>query len=144
MNVQRDRPIILIAHSLGGLVAAQAVTLGANRPDGDAAQEIANHVRGMMFFGTPFRGSSTARPAEIVRKILSTFHVNTQESTLKLLGLDSERLTVLNYQFPELLRKRQSSESAGAAIRAFFFFETLKTNGVMVSNDLSVLPSLEC
>lgn len=122
----------MIAHSLGGLVAAQAVTLGAARPEGDAAHDIASHVRGMMFFGTPFRGSPTAQPAEIVRKILSTLHINTQESTLKLLGVDSEKLTALNYNFPEVLRKRQSSKTAEEAISAFFFYETLKTNRIMV------------
>ncbi|KAF2791859.1 hypothetical protein K505DRAFT_308700 [Melanomma pulvis-pyrius CBS 109.77] len=127
-----DRPIILIAHSLGGLVAAQAVILGEGRPEGDAAKELANHLRGMMFFGTPFRGSSTAGPAEIVRRILSVFGVNTQDQTLRLLGMDSERLTQLNYEFPELLRKRLASQTPGSEIKAFFFYESLKTSGVMV------------
>lgn len=86
----------------------------------------------MMFFGTPFRGSSTAGPAEIVRKILSVFGVNTQDQTLKLLGMDSERLTQLNYEFPELLRKRLASETPRSEIKAFFFYELLKTSGIMV------------
>ena len=129
----------MVAHSLGGLVAAQALVLGEGRPEGDAAKAIATHIRGMMFFGTPFRGSTTAQPAEIARKILSVFGVNTQDKTLKLLGVDSEGLTQLNYAFPEVLRNRLSPETSSDPITAFFFYEMYKTGGVLVGGHLLVL-----
>ncbi|KAI0906495.1 hypothetical protein F4823DRAFT_565723 [Ustulina deusta] len=98
-----DRPIILIAHSLGGLVAAQVLVHGDQMDEASAAKSITKNLRGMIFLGTPFRGSSSARPAEIARKILGLFGVNTQEHTLKLLGVDSERLDELTRAFSEFL-----------------------------------------
>ncbi|VZI02176.1 unnamed protein product [Fusarium fujikuroi] len=122
-----DRPIILVAHSLGGLVAAQILVHGEHKPENSAEASIARNVRGMIFLGTPFRGSSVAKPAEVVRRVLNLFKVDTQQQTLKLLGVDSERLDELTRAFPEVLNKRRSSKDTNYRIEAFFFYETLKT-----------------
>ncbi|RBA13213.1 hypothetical protein FPRO05_13640 [Fusarium proliferatum] len=122
-----DRPIILVAHSLGGLVAAQILVHGEHKPENSAEASIARNVRGMIFLGTPFRGSSVAKPAEVVRRVLNLFKVDTQQQTLKLLGVDSERLDELTRAFPEILNKRRSSKDTNYRIDAFFFYETLKT-----------------
>ena len=90
----------------------------------------------MVFLGTPFRGSAYAKPAETVRKILAAFGLDTQEHTLKLLGVDSEKLTELNRTFPEVMRKRMTSRAPEDKIEAFFFYETLKTGTGMVSRPL--------
>lgn len=113
-------------------MAAQSFVFGERRTPGDAAQVIAQQLRGMIFLGTPFRGSTLAKPADIVRRILSTFGVSTQESTLKLLGVDSERLKILNVEFPEAIRRRISSKNPDDKIDAVFFYETMKTHGVQV------------
>lgn len=81
----------------------------------------------MIFLGTPFRGSPSARKAEAARRILQVFGVNTQEHTLKLLGVDSERLDELTRAFPEVLNKRRASKNPLDRIEAFFFYEILKT-----------------
>ena len=109
------------------------MVMGARRASGDNASVIARHTQGLLFFGTPFRGSKGAQPAEIVRKVLSAFGVNTQEKTLKLLGVDSERLNELNAAFQETMRKRYTSKEPGDKIDAIFFYETLHTYGKMVS-----------
>lgn len=108
--------------------------MGARRASGDSASIIAQHTQGMIFFGTPFRGSKGAQPAEIARKILSTFSVATQEKTLKLIGVDSERLNRLNTAFQETIRKRYTSDKPEDKIDAMFFYETLPTYGKMVSH----------
>lgn len=82
----------------------------------------------MIFFGTPFRGSSVAKPAEVVRRVLHLFKVDTQRQTLKLLGVDSERLDELTRAFPQVLNKRRSYKDTDRRIEAFFFYETLKTS----------------
>ncbi|KAG9499311.1 hypothetical protein J7337_010131 [Fusarium musae] len=82
----------------------------------------------MVFLGTPFRGSSAAKPAEAVRRVLQLFTVDTQRETLKLLGVDSERLGELNRAFPQVLNKRRSSNDINHRIEASFFYETLKTS----------------
>lgn len=108
--------------------------MGARRASGDNASIIAKRTQGMIFFGTPFRGSKGAQPAEIARKILSAFGVDTQEKTLKLLGVDSERLNGLNTAFQETMRKRYTSDKPEDKIDAMFFYETLLTYGKMVSH----------
>ncbi|KAF5609139.1 ribonuclease p mrp [Fusarium pseudoanthophilum] len=123
-----DRPIIFVAHSLGGLVAAQILVDGENKAETSVEASIARNIRGMVFLGTPFRGSSAARPAEIVRRVLHLFRVDTQRQTLKLLGVDSERLGELTRAFPQVLNKRRSSNEIDRRIEAFFFYETLKTS----------------
>ncbi|KNB18330.1 hypothetical protein FOXG_16018 [Fusarium oxysporum f. sp. lycopersici 4287] len=81
----------------------------------------------MIFLGTPFKGSSAAKPADIARRILEFFGIDTQEHTLKLLGVDSERLDELTRAFPNVLNKRRTSKDPKDKIEAFFFYETLKT-----------------
>ncbi|KAF5597596.1 ribonuclease p mrp [Fusarium subglutinans] len=122
-----DRPIIFVAHSLGGLVAAQILVHGEHKPENSAEASIARNVRGMVFLGTPFRGSSVAKFAEVVRRVLGLFKVDTQQQTLKLLGVDSERLDELTRAFPQVLNKRISSKDIDHRIEVFFFYETLKT-----------------
>ncbi|RKK63859.1 hypothetical protein BFJ69_g16852 [Fusarium oxysporum] len=124
---QEDRPIIFIAHSLGGLVAAQIVVHGEQRTEDSRTKSITKNLRGMIFLGTPFQGSSAAKPAEIARRILKFFGIDTQEHTLKLLGVDSERLDELTKAFPNVLNKRRTSKDPKDRIEAFFFYETLKT-----------------
>ncbi|KAG4282361.1 hypothetical protein FPRO06_09034 [Fusarium proliferatum] len=128
LNTQTvDRPIVFVAHSLGGLVAAQILVHGEQKPENSAESSIAKNIRGMVFLGTPFRGSSVAKPAEVVRRVLDLFRVDTQQQTLKLLGVDSERLDELTRAFPQVLNKRRSSKDIQHRIEAFFFYETLKT-----------------
>jgi len=81
----------------------------------------------MIFLGTPFRGSIPAGPAESARRILELLGVDTQEHTLKLLGVDSDRLNELTRAFANLLNNRRSSRDTNDKIEAFFFYETLPT-----------------
>ncbi|KAI1462621.1 Alpha/Beta hydrolase protein [Annulohypoxylon moriforme] len=122
-----DRPIVFVAHSLGGLVAAQILVHGEQKPESSTIKSITSNLRGMIFLGTPFRGSSSARLAEVARKIVKLFGINTQEHTLKLLGVDSERLDELTRSFAEHLNKRRVSRDPKDRIEAFFYYETLKT-----------------
>lgn len=50
------RPLIFIAHSLGGLVCKEAILLSRHNPEAHL-QGIFVHVRGVIFMGTPHRGS---------------------------------------------------------------------------------------
>lgn len=98
---------------------------------GDVSQDVSRHVHGMIFFGTPFRGSNMARPFEAVRNILSSIGVQTQQHTLKLLGVDSDQVRALNEAFSKALRQRTETQFQ-TAVRAVFFHETLPTNGILV------------
>lgn len=117
-----------MAHSLGGLVAAQILVRGEQSHEGSAAQTIAKNLRGLIFLGTPFRGSKAAKPAEIARRVLDSFGIDTQKETLKLLGVESKPLVELTNAFANVLNKRRSSKKVSDRIEAFFFYETLKTS----------------
>ncbi|KAF4464586.1 ribonuclease p mrp [Fusarium albosuccineum] len=124
---QSDRPIIFVAHSLGGLIAAQALVHGERRTGNSNATSVTKHLRGMIFLGTPFRGSSIAKLAEIARRVLDFFKVDTQQHTLKLLGVNSERLDELLKAFSDILYKRRQSAKSEDQLEVFFFYETLRT-----------------
>ena len=130
-GIKQDRPTIFIAHSLGGLVAAQILVHGERREEASIARGVTRGLRGLIFLGTPFRGSGSAKPAECIRRVLDYFRL-TQQDTLKLLGPDSERLDELTMAFPDTLNKRRVSQKAEDQISAFFFFETKPTYGMQV------------
>lgn len=122
-----NRPIVIIAHSLGGLVAAQLFVDGEKGTDDSNAKAVVKHIRGLIFLGTPFRGSLLAGPAESARKILKLLGVETQEHTLKMLGVDSETLNNLARDLTDLVNKRRMTKKAEDQISASFFYETLTT-----------------
>ncbi|KAH7345939.1 hypothetical protein BKA66DRAFT_433717, partial [Pyrenochaeta sp. MPI-SDFR-AT-0127] len=64
-----DRPIIVVSHSLGGLVLSQIVYGGDGAAEGDSINSIAQKIKGMIFLGTPFYGSKIAGWGEVVRRI---------------------------------------------------------------------------
>ncbi|KAK2928296.1 Alpha/Beta hydrolase fold [Fusarium oxysporum f. sp. vasinfectum] len=103
-----SRPIILVAHSPGGLVCATSIVLGDRNAQGDDVDAVARNVAGMVFLGTPFAGSNAAKWGELVRKIF-------------------------NVAFPEVIRKRNSN--AESKVQIVFFFETLDTGGIRIVED---------
>ncbi|KAJ4115163.1 hypothetical protein NW765_011798 [Fusarium oxysporum] len=105
-----SRPIILVAHSLGGLVCATPIIFGDRNAPGDDVEAVARDVAGMVFLGTPFAGSNTAKWGELVRKIF-------------------------NVAFPEVIRKRNNN--AESKVQIVFFFETLDTGGIRIVEDQS-------
>lgn len=66
-----ERPVIFIAHSMGGILAKQilrhATSFGVKR-----WESIANHTRGMAFIATPHAGADLAGFAELARLVLRT------------------------------------------------------------------------
>ncbi|KAJ9646980.1 hypothetical protein H2199_001966 [Coniosporium tulheliwenetii] len=123
-----DRPIIVVGHSLGGLVLAQVVYGGDGAAEGDSINSIAQKIKGMIFLGTPFYGSKIAGWGEVVRRIY-TLVQKTDQNTLKNLRLDSKELKDLRLGFPDVIRKRNQTS---AKIAVVFFFEKKMTYKVWV------------
>ncbi|KAK2778956.1 ankyrin repeat protein [Colletotrichum kahawae] len=66
-----QRSIIFVCHSLGGLVCKQALVF-AHEDDADY-DEVLQSVSGIVFLGTPHRGSSIANLGSVVGNIINTF-----------------------------------------------------------------------
>ncbi|KAN0120203.1 ankyrin [Hyaloscypha variabilis] len=63
---QATRPIVFVCHSLGGIVAKQALRIATNETPYNS---IANCTRGIVFMGTPHRGSDLAFWGKILASI---------------------------------------------------------------------------
>lgn len=103
-NTPADRPIIYVAHSLGGLVAANAVsrTQGAN----EAAKKLADNTVGMIFLGTPFAGSDKARWGGIGVGLANLLGLKTKDTDIEDLKEGSAKLTEINRNFKNLIKER--------------------------------------
>ncbi|KAI1409381.1 Alpha/Beta hydrolase protein [Hypoxylon sp. FL1857] len=81
------RPIIFICHSLGGLVFKQAFNVAK---ENDKYTSIANHTKGVMFFGTPHRGSGLASWANILGNVLKAASLGTSTNVQLARDLEPE------------------------------------------------------
>ncbi|KAK7189586.1 uncharacterized protein CC84DRAFT_1163034 [Paraphaeosphaeria sporulosa] len=106
-----DRPIIYVAHSLGGLVVANAVS----RPPGanETAQKLTDNTIGMIFLGTPFAGSDKASWGEMAAKFVTLFGVQTKDTDIKDLNERSARLIDINLDFDTFIKGRDRDRKHG-------------------------------
>ncbi|KAH6674237.1 Alpha/Beta hydrolase protein [Halenospora varia] len=122
------RPIITVAHSLGGLVCAQTIVSGEKVKEDESISKIAMSIKGMIFLGTPFGGSGGAVWADLARKIFNLVK-KTDQKTLKTLKPDSDDLKSLRTEFPNIVSKRREKPEK---IGVVFFYERFATYGVEI------------
>ncbi|KAK4178920.1 hypothetical protein QBC36DRAFT_365743 [Triangularia setosa] len=95
------RPVVFLAHSLGGLVVKQALVMSASVP---TYKDIHQQVRCITFFGTPHRGSPVANWASWIFRALPTFcRPNALHDHIKKLRRDSKFLFDLGQRFLPVL-----------------------------------------
>lgn len=104
------RPIIFVAHSLGGLVCQNALLLCTN-PTEDAQKDILSSTRGIAFLGTPHAGSDLAGFATAVANFVR-FSLGKKFNTklLEVLTKKSEVLADISNGFFTMVRMRESTE----------------------------------
>ena len=112
---RQDCPLVLIGHSMGGLVIKWAFMLAQQDP---AYRELKRRIQTLFFLGTPHRGADLA-------KLLSNILYITYGSNLFVVDLQetSKSLQHLNEEF------RHCSES----IQLYSFYETREMNVVVGS-----------
>lgn len=69
-NVGRDRPVIWVGHSMGGLVAKSIIVQSLSHTDKNK-RAIAENTRAILFLGTPHRGSPVAQMKQHTQMIFS-------------------------------------------------------------------------
>jgi protein SERAC1 len=128
------RPIIFVAHSLGGLVCANA--LASHHGSDDQGQQLVDNTCGTIFLGTPFKGSDKAAWATMAERVLRMFG-DSNDQTIKHLDERSEKLQQISIDFHMLLQKRYASKEL-KPIQVACFFEEMNTtkNWWKVKKDL--------
>ncbi|KAK4227230.1 hypothetical protein QBC38DRAFT_455462 [Podospora fimiseda] len=114
----KQRQIIFMAHSLGGIVVKYALS----SPD-PLAEKILQATTGVMFFGTPHQGSEVAalKLGKIARKICAVFVKIPNPRIVEALERGSDVLELISRNFLAVLNRRK--------IRVHSFREELKTGG---------------
>ncbi|KAJ5759453.1 hypothetical protein N7520_006609 [Penicillium odoratum] len=115
----KRRPLVFIAHSLGGLVVQQAL-ITSRESRIDYLRQIETHTNGICFLGTPHCGTSLATWGERAARVLNVFKpVNHQ--IVSLLDPRSEALYEMRRAFHNVLEKRKEE---GSRIKVVCFYET--------------------
>jgi protein SERAC1 len=119
----RQRPIIFIAHSLGGLVCEQALLYC--REGEQNLEKVFQSTRGIIFMGTPHAGADLASWGYTLAKFLNVVR-RTNSAILEPLRQKSDVLIAVQQQFQQLLLK------PGVNLKIHCFFEEKAVVGVGV------------
>ncbi|KAI1358904.1 WD40 repeat-like protein [Xylaria arbuscula] len=123
-----ERPIIFVAHSMGGLIVKEAYMQGQNDP---AYANIIKAISSIIFLSTPHRGTNLA---ETLNRILRVSFVSNPMQFIAELSAGSQTLQKLNEQFRHIAPRLQ----------VISFYETrptsmVKTSVMVLEKDSSVL-----
>ncbi|KAG8820871.1 hypothetical protein FRC19_008537 [Serendipita sp. 401] len=112
------RPIIFLAHSLGGIILKKALTLcyGVDFETGYHLRDIFISTFAILFFGTPQSGANSVQLAELMGRVVSIC-MSTNDQVLKALNRDSSELENIQKMYSEV----------GRWINTIFFYEEYAT-----------------
>jgi hypothetical protein len=136
-TIDQTRALIFVAHSLGGLVCEQAL-LVSNKAGADTRlRSVAEFTRGIVFMGTPHRGSDLASWGHNLAKHLSRFR-SVNRKLVKTLEVDSDILRAVEEDFQKMVL----TPGYLTKIKVFCFYEEIGMTGFgkIVSKDSAILP----
>ncbi|OWY43833.1 hypothetical protein AA0119_g7283 [Alternaria tenuissima] len=136
------RPIIFVAHSLGGLVVEQALIISRGSPE-DYLGAILEATYGIIFMGTPHMGADKARWLNTLTKVNNVLNKSNGD-IVALLEPSSEMLANLQREFHTMLEKRREKE--GKRVKLYCFYEELPVRGIgkkIVEDNSAVLSPTE-
>ena len=96
------RPIVFVAHSLGGLLVKEALVESRKQGQDSNKMDVCKSTRAIVFFGTPHKGSNDAKWGLILKAIVSAAF-DTNDKVLRALEPDSELLDKLARDFQDIL-----------------------------------------
>lgn len=133
-----ERPIIFVCHSLGGLVCQDALVMAHERAQ-QHLEDIANFTRGVIFLGTPHRGSSLAKIGELVSRSYGMIK-ETNTDIVRVLTEDSEVRARIQDGFLSLIKMRSKNEASMIDITCFYEELPTKRLGLIVPKHSAILP----
>ncbi|KAG8825700.1 hypothetical protein FRC19_010690 [Serendipita sp. 401] len=131
------RPIIFLAHSLGGIILKRALVLchSDNFETDRTLRDISTSTLAVLFFGTPHSGANGIQLAEWMGRLFSVFmYTNTRI------------LSDLNRDSPKLEDIQRHYQSATRQLSTIFFYEEYETpilggrTKLIVPRHLAVIP----
>lgn len=120
------RPIAIVAHSLGGLLAKQMLRTGLEADDADWTA-IAEAIRLILFLATPHSGSSVASILTFMLPRLASQYTKTLQS-------GNAQLDELNGSYKTAAQKQN--------IETVAYYETFKTKGALIVAKESADPGI--
>ncbi|KAF4954611.1 hypothetical protein FSARC_12051 [Fusarium sarcochroum] len=131
-----SRPLVVVAHSLGGLVCKEAILLSRSNPE-PHLRDIFNCIKGIIFMGTPHKRSWIADWARIPASALGLVR-STNKSLLNVLETDNMYLQSVQSRFWSMIREQQKA-SRDVEVTCFFEELPLPRVGIVVSKDSATL-----
>ncbi|KAI4932682.1 hypothetical protein J4E85_003080 [Alternaria conjuncta] len=133
-----DRPILFVAHSMGGIVAKKAL-LNSQDSNVDSIAPLVDDTRGIIFMGTPHCGSKSADVASFLAKIVrACIFQQVNPSMINELQSQDPQLNELQSHFHRLIVKRIKEDSA---IEVCCFCESVPLSGFgIIVPDYSAAP----
>jgi protein SERAC1 len=131
-----SRPLIFVAHSLGGLVCKKALLLSRNNAELHL-RGMFGCIKGIVFMGTPHRGSWMAHWAKIPASAVGLIK-STNKSLLEILETDDQFLESIQNDFWDMIREQREG---GRSLEITCFFEELPLSpvGVVVPKESATL-----
>ncbi|EEU38919.1 uncharacterized protein NECHADRAFT_94229 [Fusarium vanettenii 77-13-4] len=136
LNGASSRPLIFVAHSLGGLVLKLAILRSRNNAE-EHLQGIFEHTKGIIFMGTPHEGSWMADWAKMPASALGLIK-STSVTLLDLLQRDNQLLEYIQEEFWSMVGGLRKS---GRSLEIMCFYEELPLPvfGKVVSKESATL-----
>ncbi|KAK3896916.1 Alpha/Beta hydrolase protein [Staphylotrichum tortipilum] len=100
-----SRPLIFVAHSLGGLVCKEAILLSRNNPELHLCRMF-ECIKGVIFMGTPHKGTWMANWAKIQASAIGLVK-STNKSLLEVLETNNQYLESIQSRFMAMLREQR-------------------------------------
>ncbi|KAF7502644.1 hypothetical protein GJ744_005398 [Endocarpon pusillum] len=142
-NIPRERPIIFVAHSFGGLVVIQALIRSWREDSEDDMKAVCKATYATIFFGTPHRGSDDAAWCQCYGCLASALmcDANTRNAEQMNSRFHGSKLPELTQEFRKVaavnfIRIKSFSETQGKIGCACL-------NGLMVDRYSSLLNSAD-
>lgn len=115
-----SRPLVLVAHSMGGLVCKEAILLSRHNPE-PHLRAIFEATKGIVFMGTPHKGSWMADWAAIPTAAVGLVK-SVNKSLLDVLKTDDQFLESIQVRFLAMTREQRE---CGRPFEVTCFFEEL-------------------
>jgi len=145
-STRRKRPLVFIGHSFGGLVIKQALVfankIGTHETDYEDFQSIVKATAGIVFLGTPHRGSNFAEWGFWKAMTGQMLGYKAYPQQLKALQIDST--TSILQELNEDFRSIRNSDNL-LNLRVVCFYETKEVPlGIVVSKESACLDDAVC